>query len=81
MLNETDAAARSRLASSDAAFRMRHGSQAAASAAMSRFLSIESVISELPWIMMLINVTVGESQNAPLRFSAGVKEGKVWCKW
>lgn len=73
-----DAAARSGLALSDAALRMRHDSQAAASVAMSRFLSIESVISELLCMMMLINVPVGESQNAPLRFSAGVK---VWCKW
>lgn len=45
-------AQRSGLALSDAALQMSNDSQAAASVVMSRFLSIDSIIPELLWIMM-----------------------------
>lgn len=57
-----DTAQRSGLALSGAALQMSNDSPAAASLVMSQFLSIESIISELLWILMLSNMAGGEGR-------------------
>lgn len=57
-----DRAQRSGLALSDAALQMSNDGPAAASLLMSQCLSIESMLSELLWILMLSNMTGGEGR-------------------
>lgn len=57
-----DSAQRSGLALSGAALQMSNDSPAAASLVMTPFLSIESIISESLWILMLSNVAGGEGR-------------------